>query len=73
MTEKDRRILQKIISYVHDITDYSEGMDFDSFLSDKKTISACAFSVSQIGELAKELSDKLQNAHSEIPWKAIAF
>ena len=46
-------------------------MDFDEFLMDKKTVSACAFSVSQIGELAKELTTDIQNATPAIPWKSI--
>ena len=41
------------------------------FLQDKKTVSACAFTVSQIGELTKELSEDIQNANTAIPWRSI--
>ena len=34
-------------------------------------MTACAFSVSQIGELAKEISEDVQNKYKEIPWSAI--
>ena len=71
MTDKDKAILQKIVGYVNDISQYIKGLDYDSFLQDKKTISACAFSVLQIGELAKELTEDLQNANSDIPWRSI--
>lgn len=40
-------------------------------MSDKKTISACAFSVSQIGELAKDISSSTQEEYTDIPWKSI--
>jgi len=71
MIKKDRIILYKIIGYIDDIATYNQGMDYDSFLLDKKTISACAFTVSQIGELVKELTEGLQNKNTAIPWKSI--
>ena len=43
----------------------------DEFLEDKKTMSACAFSVSQIGELAKLVSEETQAKYNDIPWTAI--
>jgi len=71
MTSKDRIILQKIIGYIDDVFHYRRGLDADSFIQDKKTVSACAFAVSQIGELTKELTEELQTASSAIPWRAI--
>jgi uncharacterized protein with HEPN domain len=52
MTGKDRIILQKINGYIDYVKQYIEGYSFEDFMADKKTISACAFSVTQIGELA---------------------
>lgn len=34
-------------------------------------MSACAFSVSQIGELAKEVSEDTQNNYDYIPWRSM--
>ena len=52
MKNKDNIILQKILEYIDDISQYAFGLDHDSFLQDKKSMSACAFSILQIGELA---------------------
>ena len=71
MTGKDRIILQKISSYIDDVAQYVDGFSFEDFMADKKTLSACAFSVSQIGELAKEISGDTQEKHDDIPWKSI--
>ncbi|SFG89490.1 Uncharacterized conserved protein, contains HEPN domain [Desulfotomaculum arcticum] len=71
MTGKDRIILQKISTYIDDVTLYVDGFSFEDFMADKKTLSACAFSVSQIGELAKEISGDTQEKHYYIPWKSI--
>lgn len=71
MTGKDRIILQKISTYVDDVVQCINGFSFEGFMSDKKTLFACAFLVSQIGELAKEISGDMQEKHSNIPWKSI--
>jgi len=71
MLSKDKTVLQKIITYIDDVAEYTMGLDFNSFLKDKKTMTACAFSVSQIGELAKELTEETQNLNADIPWRSI--
>ncbi|MDD3270183.1 MAG: DUF86 domain-containing protein [Syntrophomonadaceae bacterium] len=71
MTGKDRIILQKISTYIDDVVQYVDGFSFEGFMADKKTLSACAFSVSQIGELVKEISEDTQDQHDYIPWKSI--
>ena len=71
MKNEDRIILEKIIGYIEDVAQFVSDLDFDSFLSDKKTLSACAFAVSQMGEIVKEISDDTRNAHPTIPWKSI--
>jgi len=71
MQGKDRIIIQKIIKYMSEIAEYIENMNAHDFLQDKKTITACAFSVSQIGELSKEISDATREKYNGIPWNAI--
>ena len=71
MTDKDKIVLQKIMAYIDDVARYVEGFSFEGFMADKKTLSACAFSVSQIGELAKEIGEDTQEMHGHIPWKSI--
>jgi uncharacterized protein with HEPN domain len=71
MTSKDRIILQKINGYINDVAQYIHELSFEQFMTDKKTISACAFAVSQIGELAKDISLSAQKEYSDIPWKSI--
>jgi len=71
MIDKDRIILQKIINYINDVEQYATDYNFELFMQDKKTMSACAFSVSQIGELAKEVSEDAQYNYNYIPWRSI--
>lgn len=71
MKSKDRIIMQKIVNYIEDIEKYIAGMKAMDFLDDKKTITACAFTVSQIGEISKEITEETQSKYTNIPWKAI--
>ncbi len=71
MKSKDRIIIQKIIGYIDDVEKYVEGLEAKDFLDDKKTITACAFSVSQIGELVKEITEETMSKYTNIPWNSI--
>lgn len=71
MKSKDRIIIQKIIVYITDVEKYIENMKAVDFLDDKKTITACAFTVSQIGEISKEITEETQQKYTDIPWKSI--
>ncbi len=46
-------------------------MTFDAFMRDRKTIAASAFCISQIGELAKDVSESAQSVYPQIPWRSI--
>lgn len=71
MQSKERIIIQKIIKYIDEIKEYTENLTSHEFLQDKKTMTACAFSVSQIGELSKEISEETQTKYNYIPWRAV--
>lgn len=71
MKSKDRIILQKIVMYIKEVEEYTNGLTTETFMEDKKTITACAFTVSQIGELTKDISEDVQVKYNNIPWKAM--
>lgn len=71
MKSRDTIIIQKIIGYIDEIERYVDGLQAKDFLDDKKTIAACAFSVSQIGELVKEITEETIKKYKNIPWNSI--
>lgn len=71
MKSKDRITIQKIINYINDVKKYVDNYTTEDFLEDKKTMTACAFTVSQIGELAKDISIETQEKYKDIPWQSI--
>lgn len=71
MKSKDRIIIQKIMTYISDVENFVKDIEVINFLEDRKTITACAFTVSQIGELVKEITEETQEKYKEIPWKSM--
>lgn len=50
MKSKDNIILNKINNYIIEINDFINSYDYETFSKDRKTINACVFNLSQIGE-----------------------
>lgn len=73
MNERDRTILEHIVSYCADIEQAVArfGDSYAQFSADKEYRNACAMCVLQIGELSGHLSAEFRSAHGEIPWNAI--
>ena len=73
MIDRERIILQKIMEYATDALEYIGECSFDDFMSGKKTISAYAFTVGQIGKLTSNISEMTRQAHENIPWLVLAI
>ena len=71
MKSKDRMIITKIIKYIEEIRIFIAGYSHIEFQDDRKTINACVFDLSQIGELAGKVSEELQNQYQNIEWRGI--
>ena len=71
MKEHNKVILEKIKVYATQAIQFKGNMDFEEFSNDTKTISACLFNLSQIGELVSRLDNEFVETKSEIPWRKI--
>ncbi len=69
MTGTDKVVLQKILGHMTSASKFIAGYTIDAFVKDEKTITACAFVVSQIGEVVRLLSDETRQQYPNIPWK----
>ncbi len=65
-TWQDR--VEDILTCARNIRDYTEGLSFDTFLDDPRTIRAVAFEFTTIGEAASAMPDEIQVSHPEVPW-----
>jgi uncharacterized protein with HEPN domain len=65
--------------YLHDIVEavaaielFVEGMSFEEFREDQKTVFAVTRAFEVLGEAAKKIPQTLKKKHSDIPWREMA-
>jgi uncharacterized protein with HEPN domain len=51
---------------------YIEGMDFESFRQDDKTVSACIREIEVIGEATKQIPKEIRDRFDDLPWSLMA-
>ena len=71
MSRDYRLYLDDILDAIRKIILYIEGMDYDVFSNDQKTIDAVVRNLEIIGEAARNLSDEIKESITEIEWKKI--
>ncbi len=73
MEQRDKRILEKIITYCRRISENLSRCehDYTAFSQDHMIQDACCMCVVQIGELVGQLSDETKQRNRSIPWRAI--
>jgi len=72
MKQKTKIIFNKIINYANETIEFSiEAYTLQDFQNNRKTIAACVFNISQIGELVKVLDKEVIEKYSHIYWHGI--
>ena len=61
-----------ILSAAREVQEFTQGMGFESFSADKKTVNAVIRSLEVMGEAAKRIPDDIRGRYPEIPWKQMA-
>lgn len=71
-------IKRQIIDYLHDILDamnaaesFLEGITFEDFQNDQKTIFAVTRAIEIIDEAAKSIPKTIREQYPQVPWKNI--
>ncbi len=71
MKSKENMAFKKMIEYIDKAMKYTKGYTFEEFCNDEKTIDATVFSISQIGELVKNIEKETMQKYSFIEWNMI--
>ena len=66
-----RDYLRDILNAVDDVEAFVDGMSFEEFVKDRKTVNAVVRSIEIIGEAAKNIPVSLREKYAELPWKEI--
>jgi len=61
--------LRDILDSIDKIGNFIEGLDFDEFAEDDKTVYAVIRALEIIGEATKNLPESLKKKHPEVPWR----
>jgi uncharacterized protein with HEPN domain len=64
--------LDDIIEAMNDATKFVEGLEYDDFKEDRKTIYAVTRALEIIGEAVKKIPDSVKSRYAKIPWKEMA-
>ncbi|MDR1973658.1 MAG: DUF86 domain-containing protein [Bacteroidales bacterium] len=64
-------LIEDILESCYKILDYTNGVSYDDFISDHKTIDAVIRNFEIIGEAANRLPDEYRDIHSKIEWDRI--
>ena len=72
MNFRDKQICEKLLGELSVMHELLNGMPESDFVSDERTKRAVSMTLINIGELVKNLTQELKDAHKEIPWRAIS-
>jgi uncharacterized protein with HEPN domain len=75
MSEAERDILdyiQDILTSIMDVEEFIEGMTFEDFSNDKKTVNAVIRSLEILGEATRHIPGSVRAKYKEVPWAKMA-
>jgi uncharacterized protein with HEPN domain len=64
--------IKDILDAVRAVQTYTEGMKYEAFVNDRKTVDAVIRNLIVIGEAATRLPDDFTRTHPDIPWRDMA-
>lgn len=64
--------LQDIFSAARKALDFVQGMAYEDFLRDDKTVYAVVRALEIVGEATKKIPPEVRDLHPEVPWRSMA-
>ena len=64
--------IQDILDSINDVENFIDGMEFEDFINDKKTIYSVVRAIEIIGEAAKNIPEQIRKKYPDVPWKQMA-
>jgi len=71
-TRDYRDYLSDILDAVNDVENFVQGLTYDEFIKDRKTLNAVVRSIEIIGEASKNIPEPIKAKYKELPWKQMA-
>ena len=67
-----RLFLEDISDRIEKIENFIEGMTFEEYVRDDKTVSACIREIEVIGEATKQIPKEITEKFDDLPWSLMA-
>ncbi len=72
MSKRDPQLLiNDMLLAISKIKTYTEGLDFEAFMTDTRTVDAVERNFEIIGEAANQLPNTFRDVHSDIVWHSV--
>jgi len=72
MKEEFLDYVEDVVEAMDDAMRFVEGMEYDDFVKDRKTVYAVTRAIEIIGEAVKKIPSKVKNRYPKVPWKKMA-
>ena len=72
MTRNYLLFLEDISHRISKIESYIDGMQFEEFVKDDKTVSACIREIEVVGEATKQIPKEITDRFDDLPWSLMA-
>lgn len=70
---RDYRVfLDDILEAVRKVREYTEGLSYEQFSADQKTVHAVVWNLQIIGEATKNLPREIRSRYPDLPWRDMA-
>ena len=66
-----RFYVRDMIEFCETVLYYTDGLDMDGFIADKRTYDATLRNIELIGEAATHIPSQVRDARPDIPWRVI--
>ena len=60
--------IRDVLEAIAEIQEFTSGMTFEQFQTDRKTVGAVLYNLAIIGEAVRAIPPELESAHADIPW-----
>ena len=69
MKRSFRDYVEDILTSFEETQEFTQGLDFDGFAKDRRTVNAVVRSLEVMGEAAKRIPAEIRKKYPEVPWK----
>lgn len=64
--------LRDILDAIEKVETFTQGMDYEQFVKDEKTVFAVIRALEIIGEASKNIPNSVKDRHPSLPWRDMA-